>query len=72
MGRRESTGKVEIFLSGPELAYFDDLKGEMSRAALARILISFALKRADEAFAHHAQTVKHKHGIHTNGDGDGG
>lgn len=55
-------GRIEFFLSGDDLAYFDDLKGEMSRPALARILIGYALDddNPGKALARHAQAAKRK------------
>ena len=60
---KDAGGKVEIFLADSELAYFDDLKGEMSRPALARILIEFALRRANEALNEHGALVMARHRV---------
>lgn len=50
-------GKVEIFLAGEELAFFDELRDDMSRAALARILIRYALSDPEAALGYHGRLV---------------
>jgi hypothetical protein len=53
--------KVEVVLALPEISLFDDLKGDMSRPALAGLLLRFGLAHADDAFAQHARGVLEKH-----------
>ncbi len=64
MARREdgSSGKIEIHLDGGELRYFDALRGDMSRAAFARILMDWAIEHPENAFAHHFEMVKSRFG----------
>jgi len=53
--------KVEVLLALPEISLFDDLKGDMSRPALAGLLLRYGLAHADDAFAQHARVVLEKH-----------
>ncbi len=61
MPKRDRTGKVEVFLDETDLAFFDDLRGDMSRAALASILIAYGLENAEKALAYHGIQAKKRH-----------
>lgn len=54
------TTKIEIFLKDTEVKFFDALRSDMSRPALAALLIRYGLAHADEALASHARAVMEK------------
>ncbi len=61
MPRKDRAGKVEVFLIEDDIAFFDDLRGDMSRAALATILIAYGLENAEKALAYHGIQAKKRH-----------
>lgn len=57
-----STAKIEIRLSDEDLAYFDALRGEISRKRFGTILLTWAMEHPEEAFKVHFNKVKGLHG----------